>query len=163
MMRRLLMIMLLCVVPLAHADFLSFGSKKPTFLPADKAFALEVHAIDQHTLIASFKVTPSYYLYRGKISFSTAGGKTRIARVDLPKGETKNDPNFGTLEVYHQSFQAEIVLDKVDATKPLVLNASYQGCSDNGLCYPPIEKTLSVDLVQTVSAATASFGNVTSR
>ena len=155
MMRRLLLILLLCTVPLAHADFLSFGSKKPSFLPADQAFALNVHAIDQHTLIASFKVTPSYYLYRGKISFSTAGGKTRIARVDLPKGETKNDPNFGTLEVYHQSFQAEIVLDKVDATKPLVLNASYQGCSDNGLCYPPIEKTLSVELVQTVSAATA--------
>jgi thiol:disulfide interchange protein DsbD len=155
MMRRLLLILLLCSVPLAHADFLSFGSKKPSFLPADQAFALDVHAIDQHTLIASFKVTPSYYLYRGKISFSTADGKTRIARVDLPKGETKNDPNFGTLEVYHQSFQAEIVLDKVDATKPLVLNASYQGCSDNGLCYPPIEKTLSVELVQTVSAATA--------
>lgn len=160
MMRRLLLILLLCTVPLAHADFLSFGSKKPSFLPADQAFALDVHAIDQHTLIASFKVTPSYYLYRGKISFSTADDKTRIARVDLPKGETKNDPNFGTLEVYHQSFQAEIVLDKVDATKPLVLNASYQGCSDNGLCYPPIEKTLSVDLVQTVSAATAPLATL---
>jgi thioredoxin:protein disulfide reductase len=155
MMRRLLLILLLCVVPLAHADFLSFGSKKPGFLPADQAFALDVHAIDQHTLIASFKVTPSYYLYRGKISFSSADGKTVVSGVDLPKGETKNDPNFGILEVYHESFQAEIHLDKVDATKPLVLSASYQGCSDNGLCYPPIEKTLNVDLVQTASAATA--------
>lgn len=107
MMRRLLLILLLCVVPLAHADFLSFGSKKPSFLPADQAFALSVHAVDQHTLIASFKITPSYYLYRGKISFSAADGKTRIVRIDLPKGETKNDPNFGILEVYHQSFQAE--------------------------------------------------------
>lgn len=157
MMRRLLTIsiLLLCIVPLAHADLFSFGSRKPTFLPADKAFALDVHAVDQHTLIASFKITPSYYLYRGKISFTPADGKTRIVRVDLPQGETKNDPNFGVLQVYHQSFQAQIVLDKVNASKPLVLNASYQGCSDNGLCYPPIEKTLNVELIQTVSAATA--------
>ncbi len=155
MMRRLLLILLLCAVPVAHADFLSFGSKKPSFLPADKAFALEVHAIDQHTLIASFNVTPSYYLYRNKTEFSIPGSKTRIVRVDMPKGEIKHDPNFGTLEVYHQSFQAEIALENVDATKPLVLNAIYQGCSDNGLCYPPIEKTISVDLTQTVSTAAA--------
>ena len=155
MMRRLFLTLLLCTVPLAHADFLSFGSKKPNFLPADKAFALEVHAIDQHTLIASFSVTPSYYLYRNKTEFSIDGGKTRVVRVDLPKGEIKNDPNFGTLEVYHRSFQAEIALENADPAKPLVLNATYQGCSDNGLCYPPIEKAISVDLTQTVSAATA--------
>ncbi len=155
MMRRLFLTLLLCTVPLAHADFLSFGSKKPNFLPADKAFALEVHAIGQHTLIASFSVTPSYYLYRNKTEFSIDGGKTRVVRVDLPKGEIKNDPNFGTLEVYHQSFQAQIALENADPAKPLVLNATYQGCSDNGLCYPPIEKAISVDLTQTVSAATA--------
>lgn len=155
MMRRLFLILLLCFIPLAHADFFSFGSKKPNFLPADKAFALDVHAIDQYTLIANFSVTPSYYLYRNKTEFSIPGGKIRVVRVDLPKGEVKNDPNFGALEVYHKSFQAEIVLENTDATKPLVLNATYQGCSDNGLCYPPIEKTLSVDLTQTMSAATA--------
>jgi len=154
MIRRLFpLLLLLCLAPLAHADFLSFGSKKSSFLPADQAFALEVHAIDQRTLLASFKVTPGYYLYRDKISFSIADGKNRIARVALPKGETKDDPNFGMIEVYHQSFQAEIALDKVDVGQPLVLNAGYQGCSDKGLCYPPIEKTLSVSLAQTVSAA----------
>jgi thiol:disulfide interchange protein DsbD len=156
MMRRLLLLVLLFIVPLAHADFLSFGSKKPAFLPADQAFGLSVHAVDQHTLIASFKITPGYYLYRDKISFSLANGKTKIARVTLPKGEPKNDPNFGTIEVYHQPFQAEVVLDKVDATKPLLLNASYQGCSDQGLCYPPIEKTLTLELLPSISAAPAT-------
>ncbi|MBU1425472.1 MAG: protein-disulfide reductase DsbD [Gammaproteobacteria bacterium] len=154
MIRRLFVfLLLLCLAPLAQADFLSFGSKKPAFLPADQAFALTVHAVDQHTLIASFKVTPGYYLYRDKITFSVANSKTRVTRISLPKGETKNDPNFGEIEVYHQSFQAEVVLGKVNAAKPLVLNASYQGCSDKGLCYPPIEKTFNIDLVQTISAA----------
>jgi thiol:disulfide interchange protein DsbD len=153
MMRRLLLILLVCIAPLAQADFLSFGSKQPKFLPADQAFGLEVHAVDQRTLLASFKVTPGYYLYRDKIIFSVADAKTKITRIDLPKGETKIDPNFGAMEVYHQSFQVEIVLEKVDASKPLVLNASYQGCSDKGLCYPPIEKTLNIELTQTLSEA----------
>lgn len=153
MIRSLIVILLLCITPLAHADLFSFGGKKASFLPADKAFVLEVHAVDQHTLLASFNVTPDYYLYRNKITFSVANDKFHIARVDLPKGEPKNDPNFGQLEVYHQSFQAEIVLDKVDTAQPLTLNASYQGCSDKGLCYPPIDKTFNVEFVQTLSAS----------
>jgi thiol:disulfide interchange protein DsbD len=154
MTRRLIMILLLCVAPMAHADFFSFGSKKPNFLPADQAFGLSVHSIDRNTLIASFKITPSYYLYLNKISFTIPGGKTTIERVDLPKGEIKNDPNMGMLEIYHHSFQAQVILKNADVTKPLILNASYQGCSENGLCYPPIEKTFTVALAQTIGSAT---------
>ncbi len=155
MIRKLILnfILLMCVAPLAHADFLSFGNKQPSFLPADQAFALEVRAVDQHKLLASFKITPSYYLYRDKVSFTVADSKTKITRISLPKGDTKNDPNFGVIEIYHKSFQAEIELDKVDTSKPLILNASYQGCSEQGLCYPPIEKTFHIEFVQTVSAA----------
>jgi thiol:disulfide interchange protein DsbD len=150
MMRRLLLILSLCVPLLAYADFISLGSKKPAFLPADQAFALEVHAVGPQKLIASFKVTPGYYLYRDKVGFTIVDGKTRIARIDLPKGEEKNDPNFGTVEVFHQSFQGAIVLEQTNPAQPLTLNATYQGCSDKGLCYPPIEKTLTVSLAQTM-------------
>ena len=150
MMRRLLLIVLLCTAPLAHADFLSFGSKKPTFLPADQAFGLSVDVCDKNALLANFRVTPGYYLYRNKLNFSLADGKTKIARVELPKGDSKNDPNFGLLEVYHHSFQARIELENADPAHPLTLNASYQGCSDQGLCYPPIEKQIVVELAQFV-------------
>jgi thiol:disulfide interchange protein DsbD len=60
MMRRLLLIVLLCIAPAAHADFLSFGSKKPTFLPAEQAFGLSVEVCDKNVLLANFKLTPGY-------------------------------------------------------------------------------------------------------
>lgn len=151
-MRRLIILLLLCLTPLAHADLLSFGSKKPSFLPADQAFALDVRAVGQSTLLASFHITQGYYLYQSKISFSVNDGTSKIAQLVLPAGELKNDPNFGTIEVYHQSFQAEINLENANIAKPLVLNASYQGCSDQGLCYPPIEKKFTLTLAPTVSA-----------
>ncbi len=150
MLRRLLLIVLLCTASLAQADFLSFGSKQPKYLPADQAFGLSIEVCDKNALLANFKVTPGYYLYRDKLSFSLADNKTKIARIELPKGDTKNDPNFGQIEVYHHSFQARIELEHVDLTRPLTLNASYQGCSDKGLCYPPIEKQIVVELAQFV-------------
>ncbi|MDD4912970.1 MAG: protein-disulfide reductase DsbD [Sideroxydans sp.] len=152
MIRRLLLTVLLFIVPLAQADMLSFGSKKPSFLPADQAFDLSVSTVDQKTLIGSFKITPGYYLYRDKIHFTLADGKP--TQLTLPKGEEKDDPNFGLIEVYHQSFQAEIKLPEVDVKKTLVVNASYQGCSDNGLCYPPIDKTFNIELMPSITAAT---------
>ncbi|MDD2700622.1 MAG: protein-disulfide reductase DsbD [Sideroxydans sp.] len=150
MIRRLFLFALLCIAPLAHADLLSFGSK-PKFLPPDQAFALEVRPLDQRTLIASFNITPGYYLYRDKTTFTLGEGPAKLAQVSLPEGETKNDPNFGVMKVFHNSFQAEIALEGVDPKLPLLLNASYQGCSDEGLCYPPIEKTITIDLVTTAS------------
>jgi len=152
MLRRLLSIALLLIAQQAMADLMSFGSK-PKFLPPDQAFALEVRPLDQRTLLASFNITPGYYLYRDKITFSLGAGPARIAEVVLPPGETKDDPNFGVMQVFHNSFQARIALDQVDVKQPLVVNASYQGCSDEGLCYPPIEKTYTLDLVQVAGNA----------
>ncbi|GAB4116562.1 MAG: protein-disulfide reductase DsbD [Sideroxydans sp.] len=155
MMRRLLLLALFCLVPPTQADLLSFGGK-PKFLPPDQAFVLQVEAADSRTLRAHFSVTPGYYLYRDKIAFSVANGTAQIARVSLPPGETKDDPNFGKLQVFHDSFQGELALDAVDVKMPLQLDAVYQGCSDDGLCYPPIEKSYTLDLTQIVSAAPAS-------
>jgi thiol:disulfide interchange protein DsbD len=161
MIRSLFLIFILFTSQLVQADLLSFGSKKTIFLPADKAFVLTVQAEDRHTLLAYFNITPDYYLYRNKINFNIANDKFHIAHIELPNGEVKNDPNFGPLEVYHQSFQARIILDKVDISEQLTLNASYQGCSDKGLCYPPIDKTFNIDFVQTLSAtATSPSSNI---
>jgi thiol:disulfide interchange protein DsbD len=153
MKMRALLLILLCLSPLSHADGLLErlnGSKQPDFLPPNQAFELSVDVCDSKKLIANFTVAPGYYLYRDKISLTIADDKTKIAKVNLPQGETKNDPNFGQIEVYHHSLQAEILLEQSNPALPLTLNARYQGCSDQGLCYPPIEKTLTVNLAQFV-------------
>ncbi len=157
-MKRLFLLMLLCLAPLTHAEGLLErlgGAKQPAFLPPDQAFVLSIVARDKQTLLADFKITPGYYLYRDKIRFSLKDDSAGIVRFDLPKGERKNDPNFGVTEVYHQSFQALIVLKDGNTRSPVTVNAGYQGCSDQGLCYPPIDKTLMVELTQVISNAPA--------
>ncbi|MFZ2542339.1 MAG: protein-disulfide reductase DsbD, partial [Gallionella sp.] len=124
------------------------GSKQPTFLPPDQAFSLDVLVRDAYTLQANFRITPGYYLYRDKISFEVGDKAVKITGVNLPKGEIKQDPNFGSTEVFHQSFQAAITLarDPAAGAETINMNASYQGCSEEGLCYPPITPVMRINL-----------------
>jgi thioredoxin:protein disulfide reductase len=162
MMRFALLLLLCFVVPASNADGILdrlstiTGSKQPDFLPPDKAFGLDVIARDANTLQANFSVTPGYYLYRDKITFTTKDGTVKVTAVNLPRGEIKHDPNFGDTEVFHQSFQALITLDRSGkAATGITLNAVYQGCSEQGLCYPPINKTLRVNLPDATSGQLA--------
>ena len=102
---------------------------------------------DGHTLQASFNITPGYYLYRDKTHFSINDKHVKITAIELPEGDLKHDPNFGETRVFHQSFNATLTLERSDnAATPVTLNASYQGCSEQGLCYPSQDKVLQIDL-----------------
>ena len=151
-MRFVLVLLSYLMVTAANAGLLDRlgGSKQPTFLPPDQAFGLQVVARDAHTLIASFSITPGYYLYRDKIRFEAGNDTAKVLAVNLPRGEMKQDPSFGNIEVFHNPFQAEITLHRTsDAPAGFTLDATYMGCSDEGLCYPPIKKSIALDLPDT--------------
>ena len=139
-------------------------AKQSAVLPPDQAFGLEVRVLDGHTLVANFRVAPGYYLYRDRTHFKikkelTQTTASTINTVVMPIGKMKLDPNFGDMIVYHQSFQAEIKLDRHHlAAQKIILEAEYQGCKDSGLCYAPINKefNLSLPQVASVSALAAS-------
>ncbi|PWB48025.1 MAG: thiol:disulfide interchange protein [Nitrosomonadales bacterium] len=130
---------------LAALTALVKGRAQDEFLDPEQAFKLSVTAGDAQTLAADFTPAEGYYLYRERIKFTLkdAAGAS-IAKIELPKGETKTDPNFGATEVYHHPFQALIRLQ--GAAGKLTLQATYQGCSEKGVCYPPQNKTFTLDL-----------------
>ena len=127
------------------------GNKKPVFLVPDQAFKLSVLAQDANTLQANFSITPGYYLYRNKINFKSLDDAIKFSEPSFPKGEIKQDHNFGAMEVFHHSFQAGIPLIAARPQDKLSLVVEYQGCSEQGLCYPPIEKTFVLNLPASVA------------
>lgn len=133
------------------------GSKQAAVLPPDQAFGLEVRVHDGNTLVANFRVTPGYYLYRDRISFKIKNNASQIngnnpvgitvSEAIMPQGEMKLDPNFGNMVVYHQSFQSEVRLNRSALNaQPILLEAEYQGCKNSGLCYAPITKKYNLSL-----------------
>lgn len=148
-MQAVLLALFLIFAPAVQAGFLDSlgGEKQAVFLPPEQAFGLQLSVRNTDTLMASFNVTDGYYLYRDKITFSTPDGSIKVKSVKLPRGEMKQDPSFGQVEVFHHSFQAEIELERIDrGAGSAVVEAVYMGCSEHGLCYPPINKRISVEL-----------------
>ena len=126
------------------------------FLPVEKAFAVEVRAADTQTLVARLSPAQSYYLYRDKIRFSIeADAKTAIETVQLPRGEPKQDPNFGETEVFHVPVQALIRLRRhAPEQTSLILNVGFQGCSEKGLCYSPVTRQFPITLAALAASVT---------
>lgn len=131
------------------------ANEEPQFLSPEEAFKVKVSALPNGDLDAHFTVTKDYYLYRDKLKFSVdkpAG--INITGKDLPKADEKNDPNFGKMLVYHHDFHAILHLAGVSPdTRQITLNASFQGCSEKGICYPPQDQTLIVDLSSSSAVA----------
>ena len=126
------------------------------FLPVEKAFAVEVRAADTQTLVARLSPAENYYLYRDKIRFSLdPDANAEIETVQLPRGEPKQDPNFGETEVFHVPVQALIRLQRhVPEQISLVLNVGFQGCSEKGLCYSPVTRQLPITLAALAASVT---------
>jgi len=118
------------------------------FLPVEKAFTVEVRSADAQTLVARLSPAESYYLYRDKIRFTIAPAeKVAIDSVQLPRGEIKEDPNFGKTEVFHAPLQAVMHLRRDGAEKiSVILTVGFQGCSEKGLCYPPATRQIPIAL-----------------
>lgn len=126
-------------------------------LPPDEAFKLSLKTIDEKTLHADFKIAPGHYLYRERFKFELIPASAASITAELPKGEPKNDPTFGTTQVFHQDVTAIIRLvttDQIPAN--LKLQATYQGCSEKGLCYSPIKKVLDIPLTGVIGSAQAA-------
>lgn len=122
-------------------------SDKADFLPPDQAFKLYMLVQDNYTLIGKFTVVPGYYLYKERIQFEIKDASLgTISQIDMPAGDVKNDPNFGKQEVYHHDFTSRITIE--NAAQAMVIQARYQGCSEQGLCYAPQVKTYHINMAE---------------
>lgn len=130
------------------------GTAEPELLPPEKAFKATLNAKDANTLVAGFEPAAGYYLYRDKLKFEVLSPESvSVVEVSLPSGKMKADPTFGHVEVFRIPFEAVVTLDRsddeaVDGT----IRYSYQGCSDHGVCYPPVEKTVNLTFPEHVAA-----------
>jgi thiol:disulfide interchange protein DsbD len=141
----------------ALAGNLAGATAEPEFLPPEEAFKLTLTPRGDGNLDARFTIAQDYYLYRDKISIKIIDpAGVSVGGIDFPPAEEKNDATFGKMFVYHHDFNAVARLAGVPAgTKALRVETSHQGCSDKGICYPPLEQTLNVDLTAPPAASAA--------
>ncbi len=131
-MRKLLiplLFLLLCAL-----GSLSAAQGADDFLPPEQAFAFSARMADPSTIEIRYRVADGYYLYRDKFAFAADGAT--LGAADIPRGKVKFDPNF---EKDVETMRGELIVRvPVQAGAAFTLKATSQGCSDKGLCYPPL-------------------------
>lgn len=124
-------------------DALDGGSEpRREFLPPDQAFVFDHDVGADGRLALHWRIAPDYYLYRDKFKLEALTPGSAVALPSLPPGETKDDPEFGPVQIYREDVAFVAPVDY--AAGPTEIRVSWQGCAEDGICYPPIKKTLSL-------------------
>jgi thiol:disulfide interchange protein DsbD len=119
---------------------------EPKFLMPDEAFKATAHLKKRCTIGATIELGQDIYLYQSKVSAKIVEKNSGIVidRLVLPEGVDHDGE-----KVYLNSPSIDIVLAKtreLDKIVPITLVLSYQGCSEQGLCYEPMETTFNFDI-----------------
>jgi len=133
------------------------------FLTVDAAFKVGATSAAPDMVEVIFQVHPGYYLYRGRLKFAVPAGQgVSLGTVQLPNGEKKVDEYFGEQEVYHHDFTARLpVARSSKGAFQLKVQATWQGCAEAGLCYPPVTRIFVVDMPAATSNTTGGGGGGT--
>jgi thioredoxin:protein disulfide reductase len=126
------------------------------FLPADQAFVFSADSNSRDRVRLRWDVADDYYLYRDKVTVKTTATGVQLGSVSIPGGETQHDEYFGEQVVFHDEMLADVPVVAAAGVTEVPLEVTYQGCADAGLCYPPIKKTVVVQLAATTVAPAAA-------
>jgi len=137
MLHRFLRAVALCLLFLVPA----FTTAAEPLAP-EEAFKASLGAPDGQSLEVRFEIAPGYYLYRHRFAFVAASDGLSLGEPAFPQGKTHQDEFFGQVETYRDSLKIRIPLRDGDA-KTARIKVSYQGCADQGVCYPPQTLALS--------------------
>lgn len=146
-MRSFLAFFLLATAGAATAQgLLGPSSNQDQFLDVDKAFVFVAIADGGDRVLLDWQIAPGYYLYRHRVSAKTATPGFALGEIAMPDGHKKTDEFFGDVEVYYDILSATVPVTRPDGTSSFEIAVTYQGCADAGLCYPPVTKTVRIDL-----------------
>ncbi|HMB55782.1 MAG TPA: protein-disulfide reductase DsbD [Arenimonas sp.] len=117
-------------------------------LPEDQAFRAEAIANSSSEVLVRLTPAPGYYLYRDKTHFSLIGADgIALATPRWPAGKAHHDEHFGDVVVYFDQVEIPVPVTRSNtAAQTLTLQAQFQGCLTDGLCYPPMTRNLQVAL-----------------
>ena len=123
------------------------------FLPVDEAFVFSSSSPARDRIELRWDIADDYYLYRDKLKVSTTAKDVQLGKPTTPGGETQHDEYFGEQVVFHGEMLTQLPVVAAAGVTEVPLEISYQGCADAGLCYPPVRKTVTVQLASTAGVA----------
>ena len=125
------------------SDINALVNKQNSILTVEQAFNPNIYISPTKTAITiTFNIQSGYYLYQSKFKYSTKNNES--FQVIIPDGVEKEDEFFGKQIIYNQPISIQVNFKNALLSND-EFRIRYQGCSEQGLCYPPQEINLIVD------------------
>jgi thiol:disulfide interchange protein DsbD len=102
------------------------------FLDPSEAFKPSLSRDDRAITTLRYEIAPRYHLYRQRFELRDAAGAA--VNVQVPPGREVLDQALGERMVI---WEREVNIPLPTPAKPVEWRVTYQGCADEGLCYPP--------------------------
>jgi thiol:disulfide interchange protein DsbD len=140
---------------LLSARSAAFALTGAELLPPEQAFKISAQALSRGQLEFSWDIAEGFSLYRKNLRFESRTEGVELGAPSLPDGKTQHDDMLGDTVHYRNELTVPVPVKAGDAVRSVSVLARYQGCSDEGVCYPPQKKTLEIAL----PVAAAASGN----
>jgi len=116
-------------------DLKSLTKNANKILTVEEAFPYEISISPTNSSISvQFNTQPGHYLYQSKFKFSSSSNTD--FQFNFPEGKEKEDEFFGKQIIFDKPLVFQINLkEPLSDDESFVIH--FQGCSDQGLCYPP--------------------------
>ncbi len=114
--------------------------------PADTVFQLHVKAHDPNTLLLTWDIKPGFFLYRDRIRIVASNNDLiDLADIKLPVAQTKTNRLNQTILIYREHLKLPLSLVALHPGETII-NINYQGCADDGFCYPPESRAIKLSI-----------------
>ena len=105
--------------------------------PANTVFQLHAQAYDPNTLLLTWDIKSGFFLYRDRMNVTQVDhGFIELADIKLPKAVTKTNGLNETIFIYRKHLKLPLSLIALHPGETII-KIHYQGCADDGFCYPP--------------------------
>ena len=117
-------------------------------LPAEQAFQFFATVKDANTIHVNWLIADGYYLYREKVQLNLINQDAiQLGQITIPQGTPYHDEAFGQVQTFHNELSFDIPLIRSEkSAQNITLLAKYQGCADRGVCYPPMESKIELNI-----------------
>jgi thioredoxin:protein disulfide reductase len=127
------------------------NSPSNELLEPDDAFNFFAEVNNDQQLVLNWRIAKGYYLYQEKIAATVIQPNTiSVGPISFPEGKHKTDEIFGETIVYYNDVTLTVPFaTPLKQATDITIEVSFQGCADIGVCYPPMNKQVTLSFQPT--------------
>ena len=126
-----------------------FGFANPP--PAEAVFQLTTQQTDPNTFMLTWHIEKGFFLYKKSIRLSEQQyTNVHLGHPSFPPALQKTNAQGEAVSIYREQLALAVPVSGQSAGETL-LDVHYQGCSDEGFCYPPQQTQIKLTIDKSLS------------